>query len=368
VKKSFVIGISGSIGSGKSLVRHLLALRGVLTIDADELTHFLLTEGKAGYAAVLQHFGGQILAENGKVDRARLSKIVFNDPLELQILEKTIHPLVTEALQAILQNTACPLVAVEAIKLYDSDLVHAVDSRWFVNSTVNSQMERLLKTRGMNQREITERLNQQSFSRDLKIDHFIDNSRRISDTWEQVDLIWREMAQNHPEFKTAQEKLSNGMPGLILDLPKIKHIKAATGRQIDKVLQKEKGGSLEETVLSSRVFLTPLDSEDAYLIWRFDHFNTFVEGISRNGDEKNFLTGLVELENITKFWGGNCLVVHLANNSGLLEKSLSAQGYLKLSSLDEHDFSFLMCDPLIEGTIETHWVKPMTGGIWRLIP
>ncbi len=368
MKKSFVIGISGSIGSGKSLVRHLLALRGVLTIDADELTHFLLTEGKAGYKAVLQYFGDQILTKDGKVDRGQLGKIVFNDLFELKKLETAIHPLVAETLQAILQKTECPLVAVEAIKLYDSDLIQAVDSRWFVNSIFNTQIERLVKTRGMSPNEISERLQQQTFPQDMKIDYFIENSRQISDTWEQVDHIWQELSQKTVKFKKAQEKLTNKMPGSILDFPEMKQIDNRVYRQIDNALQKEKKGSFEETVLQSGAFLTPLGGGEAYLIWRFDHFNTWMEGISQNCDEKTFLAGLVELENITKFWGGNCVVVRLTNDTRLWEKHLQSQGYRKPSSLDEHFFSFLIQDPSIEGTIETHLVKPMSDGFWRLIP
>ncbi len=368
MKKPFVIGISGSIGSGKSLVRHLVALRGVLTIDADELTHLLLAEGKAGYKAVLQYFGDRILTEDGKVDRARLGKIVFNDALELIKLETMLHPLVTESLQAILQNTECPLVAVEAIKLYDSDLMHVVNSRWFVTSTTNTQMDRLIKTRGMTLSEVSKRLQQQTFPQDMKIDHFVENSRQISDTWDQVDLIWQALSRNSLEFKQAQEIVSTKIPDSILDLPEMQQIGSETCWQINRTLKKEKGESLDDVVLQSRAFLTPLAGGEAYLIWRFDHFNTLVEGISQNCDEKTLLAGLMEIENITKFWGGNCMVVRLTKDFGLVEKSLSSHGYLKLSSLGDHDFPFLMRDPLIEGTIETPLVKPMIEGIWRLIP
>lgn len=368
MKKSFAIGISGSIGSGKSLIRHLLALRGVLTIDADELTHFLLVEGKAGYEAVLQIFGDRILTEDGRIDRARLGKIVFNDSLALKKLERAMHPLVADALQAILENTTCPLVAIEAIKLYDSDLMHVVNSRWFVTSTTNMQMDRLIKTRGMNQHEIAERLNQQIFPSDIKIDHYIENSERITDTWQQVDRIWREMSQELPEFKIAQEELSAKTSGFILDLPELEQIDSRTVQQIDKALQKEKRGAFEENIIQSRAFLTPLIGGEAYLIWRFDHFNTLVERVSHNCDERIFLAGLAELESITKFWSGNCLDVRFTEDSELLGKSLYSHGYFDLSSFGEYDLPFLMRDSLNEGTIETHWIKPMTDGMWRLIP
>jgi len=368
MKKPFVIGISGSIGSGKSLIRHLLALRGVLTIDADELTHFLLVEGKAGYEAVLQIFGDWILTEDGRIDRVRLGKVVFNDPLALKKLERAMHPLVADALQAILENTTCPLVAVEAIKLYDSELLHVVNSRWFVTSTANARMERLEKTRGMTQHEITERLNQQIFPSDMKIDQYIENSERITDTWQQLDHIWREMSQELPEFKIAQEELSAKTSGFILDLPELEQIDSRTVQQIDQALQKEKSEAHEEGIILSRALLTPLAGGEACLIWRFDHFNTIVEGISHNCTEKTILDGLVKLETITKFWSGNCLDVHFMKNSGLLGKNLYSHGYFHLSSFDEYDLPFLMRDSLNEGTIETHWVKPMTDGIWRLIP
>jgi len=107
----FVIGISGSIGSGKSLIRHFLAMRGVLPIDADEISHLLLAKEKAGYRLVERLFGERVLAKNGEVDRKKLGEIVFKDALELKKIEAAMHPLVTDAFRSFMDEVPCPLIA-----------------------------------------------------------------------------------------------------------------------------------------------------------------------------------------------------------------------------------------------------------------
>lgn len=368
MKKPFVIGISGSIGSGKSLIRHLLAMRGVLTVDADELTHFLLAKGKAGYVEALHHFGKQILTEDGKLDRGKLGRIVFNNPLELQKLEMVIHPLVNETLQAILQDVSCPLFAVEAIKLYDSDLIHSVDSRWFVTSTTDSQMARLEKTRGMTRQEVLERLNQQSFPKNMSVDHFIENNSLIADTWERVGVIWQEMVQHVPGFQKAAQSLAQAIPISILDFPGLKQIDADTRSQIQPALQNDVEFSFEENVLQSQSFITPVRGTKAFFVWEFNHFNILVNGIPQNGDEKNILEELQKLEILAQLWSANCVVVKLKREQEFLKQGLISNGYQELSSLGLDTVPFLQLYPSNEGTTETRLIKPMTGGVWRLIP
>jgi dephospho-CoA kinase len=367
MSKSFVIGISGSIGSGKSLIRHLLALRGVLTVDADELTHFLLAEDKSGYRAALQLFGDQILTKDSRIDRGRLGKIVFNDPQQLRILEDAIHPLVGEVFRTMLDNTACPLVAVEAIKLYESDLIRVVNSRWFVNSRVNSQIARLKTTRGMTHHQIADRLEKQAFPKDMKIDYYIENSRHITDAWEQVERVWCALMTGSV-FRSAQKALQKKNPMFILDLPQIKDLHPDAQVPIFQILHDEKGKNLEQLVLKSRVFLSPLDQGKTYFLWRFDHFNTVIKGISNPCEEDVFLSGLEKLEELTRFWNGNCLVVPLKKEHADLKNELILRGYREFHSFDQKSYPYLLFDPLIEGTIETHLVKPLPGGIWRLIP
>lgn len=93
------VGLTGTMGSGKSTVGRLLAARGATVIDADELARALTAPGTEGHAAVLARFGPPVTAGNGTLDRKALASVVFNDPAQLADLEGITHPLVTHELE-----------------------------------------------------------------------------------------------------------------------------------------------------------------------------------------------------------------------------------------------------------------------------
>jgi dephospho-CoA kinase len=91
----FIIGLTGAIGTGKSLVRKMLEHKGALTIDADHLAHGAYIKGTAAFDTIHHRFGNKILDEVGQIDRKHLGDLVFKNPQVLMELEKLIHPLVT---------------------------------------------------------------------------------------------------------------------------------------------------------------------------------------------------------------------------------------------------------------------------------
>src|SRR5512143_500637 len=97
--KPFVVGVTGSIGCGKSTVLQTLTALGAEGIDADRVAHAVMLPGGAAYAGVLAEFGSQILAADGQIDRAQLGQRVFGDPAALARLEGVVHPAVGEAIR-----------------------------------------------------------------------------------------------------------------------------------------------------------------------------------------------------------------------------------------------------------------------------
>jgi dephospho-CoA kinase len=81
-----VIGLTGNIGTGKSVVRRMLEHLGAFGIDADALSHRAIARGAPGYNQVVTQFGRWILSSDGEIDRQRLGKVVFSDPQALKIL------------------------------------------------------------------------------------------------------------------------------------------------------------------------------------------------------------------------------------------------------------------------------------------
>jgi len=113
----YVIGLTGNIATGKSVIRKMLEHLGAYGIDADALGHRAIARGAPGYQPVLNTFGRWILSPDGEIDRARLAKIVFDDPEALSRLEAIVHPMVTQAVDLLVRRSRHKVIVVEAIKL-----------------------------------------------------------------------------------------------------------------------------------------------------------------------------------------------------------------------------------------------------------
>ena len=87
-----VVGLTGGIGSGKSTVAAMLMRRGAVLIDADEIADEVVEPGRPAYAKVVERFGDEVVAADGRLDRPALAAIVFGDPRSLSDLEAIVHP------------------------------------------------------------------------------------------------------------------------------------------------------------------------------------------------------------------------------------------------------------------------------------
>jgi dephospho-CoA kinase len=204
-KKPYLIGLTGPIGSGKSLVRKMLEHLGALTIDADELAHLAYLPGNPGYDGVVKRFGSQALDEEGFIDRRELGRLAFNDQRVLKELEEIIHPLVVKAVKTMLEYSPMPIIAVEAIKLLESGLKDLCETIWIVDSPDNLLVERLEKTRGMSRKEVLARLERQanfSASKDERAATITNHGGKVC-LWNEVRARWDCLAMESDVFKEA---------------------------------------------------------------------------------------------------------------------------------------------------------------------
>jgi dephospho-CoA kinase len=156
-----IIGLTGNIATGKSVIRRMLANAGALGLDADLIAHRTQYPGGPAYQEVINAFGEDILAEDHHIDRQKLGEIVFSNPEKLNLLEEIVHPSVTTALKTRIQACACPVVVIEAIKLLEADLDDLCDSIWVSHAAKSTQVRRLMETRGMTEEEALTRINAQ---------------------------------------------------------------------------------------------------------------------------------------------------------------------------------------------------------------
>ncbi len=197
----FVIGLTGNIATGKSVVRKMFEHLGAYGIDADALSHRAMAQGAPGYQPILDTFGRWILAPDGQIDRSRLGRVVFSDPQALQRLEAIIHPLVRQAVDILIRRSKQQVIVLEAIKLLESPLKERCDLIVVTYAPQGAQIARLMQKRGMSEEAARQRIAAQ-LSQDEKIaaaNYVIRNEGSFENTWKQVDAAWQAIFHKAPE-------------------------------------------------------------------------------------------------------------------------------------------------------------------------
>ncbi|HIF9290401.1 TPA: dephospho-CoA kinase [Photobacterium damselae] len=105
---SFVVGLTGGIGSGKTTVANLFARYGVDLIDADIIARDVVAPNSAGLAAIIDKFGADITLENGELDRAQLRQLIFSKPELKEWLNQLLHPMIRQQMLAQIQASTSP--------------------------------------------------------------------------------------------------------------------------------------------------------------------------------------------------------------------------------------------------------------------
>ncbi len=189
----FVIGLTGNIGTGKSVVRRMLEHLGAYGIDADALSHRAMAKGAPAYEPIVEAFGRYVLDKDGEIDRAKLSRLVFTDAEALTQLEGIVHPLVEQAVDLIVKRSTQKVVVIEAIKLLESRLADYCDNIWVVYSPPEIQLHRLTNLRGMHEKDARQRISSQvpQENRLARASVVIKNVSTFEDTWRQVTTAWQ---------------------------------------------------------------------------------------------------------------------------------------------------------------------------------
>lgn len=191
----YVIGLTGNIATGKSVVRKMLEHLGAFGLDADALSHQAIAKGGPAYAGVVKLFGEWLLDAHGDINRTRLAKVVFADAEALLQLEALIHPVVGQAVDFLVRRTKSTVVVIEAIKLIESGLAASADAVWVVHVPETMQEARLIAKRKMSPAEARQRIVAQgSQTEKLNAAHVVvDNSGTFEDTWTQVQAAFNKI-------------------------------------------------------------------------------------------------------------------------------------------------------------------------------
>jgi len=194
----YVIGLTGNIGTGKSTVLSYLATKGVAIIDADKLAHTAMKPDGPAYRPVVEVFStlGDIVAEDGQINRKALGEIVFANPDALRQLESIVLPAVFELTKQCIAEASADFIILEAIKLLDGGKVVELCSEiWVVTATAELQIKRLQENRNMNIDSIQQRMDAQSSQAEKMkcADRIIRNDGSLFELHKQLDQVWTEL-------------------------------------------------------------------------------------------------------------------------------------------------------------------------------
>jgi len=186
-----VIGLTGGIGSGKSLAAQFFAELGALVIDADQLARDVISRGTEGFDEIVTYFGDSILS-NGDIDRRALGEIVFNDKQALAVLEGIIHPRVAAEFDEAVQSLSGDQVLVYEIPLlFEKNAADRFDLVITVEADTELRIARL-RAKGLHISDIQSRIAAQA-SREDRVsiaDFVLENSGSEDDLLRQVENIW----------------------------------------------------------------------------------------------------------------------------------------------------------------------------------
>jgi len=256
----FVIGLTGNIATGKSVIRKMLEHLGAYGIDADALAHRTIAKGSPGYQPVLRTFGTWLLGSDGQIDRRKLANIVFSDPEALKSLELIIHPLVEQAVDLLIRRSIQKVIVVEAIKLLESGMSEKCNSIWVTFAPRDLQLARLIQNRRMSEPAAWNRIEAQpeQEKRRSAADVIIRNDGSFENTWRQVAAAW---AQMFPEEEAEAVHLEKAET----EEPTIQRAKPREAEEIAKLINQLSGGQRSLT----HEDIMAAFGEKAFLLLRF---------------------------------------------------------------------------------------------------
>lgn len=192
-QNKMIIGITGSIGTGKSTVSNYLISKGYSVVDADKISKGAYNIGSNGYKAILEVFGVEILNSNGEVDRKKIKKIVFDNSNMLQRLNMAIHPIIINEIEKEIEILleSQNVVFLDAPLLIETELHKKVDKIIVVACDKNEQINRIIKRDKITADMAISIINSQmSIDEKLKFaDYVVYNNSTIENLYSQVDEI-----------------------------------------------------------------------------------------------------------------------------------------------------------------------------------
>lgn len=196
--KSFLLGVTGGIGSGKSCVSRLLASYCLAPlVDVDQCCRHLLEIDHPGWRALHDAFGDVFMQANGAIDRAALRDRIFSEPEFRRQVDGLLHPLAKEAMRRAVAMCCSPLILVEIPLLYEAGWQDEVDAVLVVYARRGAQCCRIMRRDGVSRRKAAQSIAAQMDLGDKaeRADYVIDNSGPWSVVRKRVVALGNELSE-----------------------------------------------------------------------------------------------------------------------------------------------------------------------------
>lgn len=191
-----MIGLTGGIASGKSVVARRLAEHGAIIVDADQVAREVVEPGTPGLAAIVEEFGDGVILPDGTLDRPALGEIVFSDPEKRAALNAITHPAVWETSRA--RFAAAGVSDPHAVVVYDVPLlaegsrVSEFDLVVVVQASAQTRISRMVELRGMSRDDAARRIGSQASDDERRViaDVVIGSDGTLQETLARADDLW----------------------------------------------------------------------------------------------------------------------------------------------------------------------------------
>ena len=193
----FVVGLTGGIASGKSVVSNMLRDLGAGIIDADEISREVMIPHTKCWEEVIASYGSELLLEDLTIDRKKLAISVFKDSKKIKKLNRIVHPYIMQRIEEMIDEIRDKdpqaLVIVDAALLVETGVYKHYDKLIVVYVSKETQLKRLIIRDAMSQEEAESRIELQSpLTEKLKVaDYIIENEGSLSKTREEVEKVYK---------------------------------------------------------------------------------------------------------------------------------------------------------------------------------
>ena len=190
-----LIGLTGGIASGKSAVANRLAELGAEIIDTDLISREVVEPGTPALAQIAVHFGPEVIAEDGTLNRAVVREKVFANPSERKWLEALLHPVIRQTALDRAQRSQAQLAVLVVPLLFESGQYQHTDLNLVVDVPVDVQRQRVLARDAVSEDQVEQILSAQMSraARLEKTDRVIENSGTLEQLFAQVDALYAEL-------------------------------------------------------------------------------------------------------------------------------------------------------------------------------